>query len=104
MKPLMFQSGIDQALFVAAVILFAVQQVLALWSTLRLTHGGGSSTRDRGSYMAVQVTVLAGVILGYEAAIHLAGATITWHPRSSTSVGSDLSCWGVGPAGSTSGS
>ena len=79
MKPLMLQSGIYQTLFVAAVILFAVQQLPALRSTLRLRNDGGSSTQDRGSFRVVQGAVLAGVLLGYQAAIHLPGATITWH-------------------------
>lgn len=79
MKPLMLQSGIYQTLFVAAVILFAVQQLPALWSTLRLRSDGGSSAQDGGSYWVVQVSVLAGALFGYQAAIHLPGATITWH-------------------------
>lgn len=79
MQPLMLQSGIYQTLFIAAVILFAVQQLPALQSTLRLTGRGGSPTRDKGSYMVVQVAVLAGVVLGYQAATHLKVATITWH-------------------------
>lgn len=78
MQPLMLQSGIDQVFFVAAVILFALQQLPALWSTLRLSHGG-SVTRDRGSYRVVQGTVLVGVILGYWTATHLTGTTVLWH-------------------------
>src|SRR5690349_8412847 len=79
MQPLFLHSEIYQTLFVAAVILFAVQQLPALWSTFRMKHGAGAASRDRGSYTVVQVTVLAGVILGYRVATQLTGATITWH-------------------------
>jgi protein-S-isoprenylcysteine O-methyltransferase Ste14 len=79
MQPLTVHSGIYQTCFIAAVIVFAVQQFPALWSTLQLRGRGGSATSDQGSYMVVQIGVLSCVILGLQTAMHLTGATITWH-------------------------
>jgi protein-S-isoprenylcysteine O-methyltransferase Ste14 len=79
MQPLFQDSGMYQTVFVAAVILFGIQQLPALWSTLKLRFRGGAGTADRGSYSAIQALVVIGVSLGYLAATRLSQATIAWH-------------------------
>jgi protein-S-isoprenylcysteine O-methyltransferase Ste14 len=77
MQPLMLHNGIYQQVFVGAVILFALQQLPALWSTLQLRLGRGASSKDRGSYSALQILVAVGVVLGSQSALHMPRATIT---------------------------
>lgn len=77
MKPLMLHGGAYEAAFIVAVVLFAVQQFPALWSTLRLRLESDRQVGDNGSFGTIQISVLAGVILGYEAATHISGTTIT---------------------------
>jgi protein-S-isoprenylcysteine O-methyltransferase Ste14 len=78
-KPLFEGSGVYGPIFIGAIALFGLQQLPALWHTLhRGSRSNGSST-DRGSFRAIQIGVLCGIVLGYLAAEHLAGATITTH-------------------------
>lgn len=79
MQPLLLHSRLYQTLFIAAVALFAVQQIPVLWSSFQLGREGRDSSTDRNSYLIVQAAVAIGVILGYQSALHLTGATITWH-------------------------
>jgi protein-S-isoprenylcysteine O-methyltransferase Ste14 len=79
MHPPFQDGGVYQTIFVAAVILFGVQQLPALWSTLQLRFRGGAAAVDRGSYSVIQALVVIGVTLGYLAATRLSQATIAWH-------------------------
>lgn len=78
MQPLFIHNQAYQVALVIAIAVFGVVGLPAQLRTLKMRVERSASPRDRGSYWAVQAVTLAGVVLGYQLAMHYTGATITW--------------------------
>lgn len=79
MQPLIIHDETYQVAFIVAAGIFGLVGLSALLGSLRLSARDAGAQRDRGSWLTVQVGVLAGVLLAYWAATRLTQATMTWH-------------------------